>query len=196
MSLFDKVVGEVIPPESEEERRRAREKAQAFAAPDDWLGLILEQHARIEAAFAAVARAPGPASRWAALRSLALLLTAHANAEEAVIYPALVRAGHRWRARAGYKEQAQAKVMMAELEYLDPVAQEFLDELDNIRGSVAHHMYEEESKRLLDLKQLTVQEQEQLTDRFQQEFDRYLSNAPAGRAASTQNRPDSPPASR
>jgi hypothetical protein len=175
MALLDKVVGAVIPPESEDARRKAREKAQAFAGGVyDWLGLILDHHARIEAAFAAVAQAPAGTPRLAAFKSLALLLTAHSNAEESVIYPALVRLGHEVHAMHGYEEQAQTKVKMAELEYRDPSGQPFLDELDNIRGAVAHHMYEEENGRLLDLKQLSAHDQDTLTRRFQQEFDRYL----------------------
>jgi hypothetical protein len=59
MALLDRVVGETIPPGSESARGKAREKALAFAKPDDWLALIL---------------------------------TAHSNAEESVIYPALARA--------------------------------------------------------------------------------------------------------
>ena len=188
MSLLDKLIGEVVSPESQEARRRARQKAQAFADPHDWLALILEQHLKIDAAFAAVARAPGPASRWAALKSLAVLLSAHANAEETVIYPALLRGGRRAQAMAGYREQAQAKIRLASLEYLNPVAPGFLRELNHIRDAVAHHTYEEENGRLLELKQLDPPEQERLTRRFQQEFERCMRKAPAtqpagGRAA-------------
>lgn len=180
MALLDRIVGEIVPPESESARAKAREKALAFAKPDDWLGLILEHHDRIEAAFAAVvAASPGP-SRQTALESLALMLTAHSNAEESVIYPALARAGHDVHALEGYKEQAQAKIKMADLERQDPTLQAFLDALDQIRGAVAHHMYEEENGRLLDIKQLPAAEQQELTHRYRQEFDRYFgSDSPA-----------------
>src|SRR6185312_3381214 len=104
IALLDRVVGETIPLESESARRKAREKALAYAKPDDWLGLILEHHDRIEAAFAAVVAASAGPSRQAAFKSLALILTAHSNAEESVIYPALVRAGHDVHALEGYKE--------------------------------------------------------------------------------------------
>lgn len=174
MALLDRIVGEIVPPESESARAKAREKALAFAKPDDWLGLILEHHDRIEAAFAAVvAASPGP-SRQTALESLALMLTAHSNAEESVIYPALARAGHDVHALEGYKEQAQAKIKMADLERQDPTLQAFLDALDQIRGAVAHHMYEEENGRLLDVKQLPAAEQQEITRRYRQEFDRYF----------------------
>jgi len=81
-----------------------------------------------------------------------VLLTGHANAEEAVIYPALVHFGHKSHAMTGYTEQAGAKANLGELEYLDPMGQDYLDKLEHIRGAVVHHMYEEESDRFLDLK--------------------------------------------
>jgi hypothetical protein len=63
---------------------------------------------------------------------------------------------------------------MGELEYLDPMSSEFLDELEHIRGAVAHHMYEEEGDRFLDLKSLPPSDQARLTARYMEEFDRYV----------------------
>jgi len=180
---LDKLIGEVVSPESEDARRRARQRAQALAEPHDWLALVLEQHLKIDAAFSAVLRAPGPASRRAGLKSLTILLTAHASAEETVLYPALLRGGRRAQAMAGYREHAQAKIRIANLEYLDPVAPQFLRELHHIRDVVAHHAYEEENGRLLELKQQAEPQQARLTQRFQQEFERYISRAPAAQLA-------------
>jgi hypothetical protein len=176
MSLMDKVVAAVTPPESEKKRREARAKAQAAAGPNDWLALVLQHHVQIESAFAAVKAARDLTTRLAAQQELALLLTGHANAEEAVIYPALVYFGHKAHAMTGYTEQAGAKANMGELEYLDPMSQDFLDKLEHIRGAVAHHMYEEESDRFLDLKRLPVGDQMRLTQRYKQEFERYMGN--------------------
>src|SRR6185437_1656907 len=114
------------------------------------------------------------ATRRTALRSLAVILTGHSNAEESVIYPALVRAGHKSHALAGYTEQASAKAHMGELEFLDPMSQDFLDKLEHVRGAVAHHMYEEENDRFFDLKRLSAHDQEHLTERFREEFERYI----------------------
>ncbi|HEX3845199.1 MAG TPA: hemerythrin domain-containing protein [Steroidobacteraceae bacterium] len=176
MSFIDKVVAAVTPPESEVSRREARAKARAAAGANDWLALILNHHVRIEDAFAAVRIAQGAAARTSALNSLAIVLTGHSNAEEAVIYPALVRSGHKSHAMSSYTEQAGAKANMGELEYLDPESTEFLDKLEHIRGAVAHHMYEEESDRFLDLKQLPIEDQERMTHRYEEEFDRYMGN--------------------
>jgi hemerythrin superfamily protein len=176
MSILEKVVAAVTPAESGTARLEARAKARASAKPGDWLSLVLDHHTRIEDAFAAVRGAPAAAARLTALKSLALILTGHSNAEESVIYPALARAGHKSHATAGYEEQAQAKVNMGELENLDPVHQEFLDKLEHIRSAVVHHMYEEEHDRFLDLKSLSARDQEQLTRRYKEEFERYMGD--------------------
>lgn len=174
MSLLDKVVAAVTPPESEEARREARAKARAAAGSDDWLAIVLRHHEAIESAFAAVKTAPDATSRMAALKHLAILLTGHSNAEESVIYPALVRFGHKSHGMMGYTEQAGAKANMGELEYVDPMSQDFMDKLEHVRGAVAHHMYEEENDRFLDLKQIPAADQVRLTERFTEEFERYM----------------------
>jgi len=189
MSLLDKVVAAVAPPQTEQARREARAKAQAAAGANDWLELVLEHHVRIEDALAGVRSAQEPRARALALRTLSVLLSAHSNAEESVLYPALVRFGHKGHGMAGYTEHAGAKADIGELEYLDPMSQEFLDKLEHIRGAVLHHMYKEESDRFLDLRLLTVQEQDRLTRRFREEFERYMGEG-------TDVHPRSAPASR
>jgi hypothetical protein len=182
MSLLDKVVAAVTPPESEEKRREARAKAQAAAGQNDWLATVLQHHVQIENAFAAVKAASDLGTRLTAQKELAILLNAHANAEETVIYPALVHFDHKAHAMTSYTEQAGAKANLGELEYLDPMGQEYLDKLEHVRGAVLHHMYEEESDRFLDLKQLPVADQTRLTERFKEEFERYSGHEPQANA--------------
>lgn len=175
MSILDKVVAAVTPPESDEQRRQARERARACAGPNDWLSLVLEHHVQIDAAFDAVKRAPDALSRRRAQKELAVLLTGHSNAEEAVIYPAMVRMGEKASATMSFTEQAGAKINLGELEYLDPMSQDYLDKLEHVCGAVRHHMYEEESSRFLELKDKTpAAEQQLLTQRFREEFERYV----------------------
>jgi hypothetical protein len=175
MSVVDKVIAAVTPPESAEDRREARSKAAAAAAPGDWLAQILDHHRAIEAAFAAVKHATDAASRTAALKHLGVVLTGHANAEEAVIYPALADGGEKSHAGAGYEEQAMVKIQMALLEKLDPMSQDFLDKLEHIEGAVAHHVYAEEGNWYLDLKaKAPPQDQALLTKRYAEEYERYV----------------------
>jgi hypothetical protein len=174
MSLLDKVMAAVTPPETEAARRKVRAKALAEAGENDWLALILNHHMEIEDAFEAVKVSGDAQTRRMAENELAVLLSAHANAEESVIYPALIHFGHKMHGTAGYTEQAGAKANLAELEYMDPMSQEYLDKLEHIRAAVAHHVYEEEKDRFLDLKKLGPAEQTRLTMRYEEEFERYM----------------------
>ena len=178
MSILDKVVAAVTPPESDEQRAEARAKARNAATDGDWLSLVLEHHRQIEAAFAAVKAAPDAADRIGAQKRLALLLTGHSIAEEAVIYPALVAANEEAHSTKAYTEQSAAKVQMGLLESLDPMSQEYLDKLEHIRGAVAHHVYEEEGNWFLDLKtKLPPADQTKITFRYQEEFSRYTRDS-------------------
>ena len=89
MSIIDRMIAAVTPPESDEARLEARTKATRAALPGDWLDQILQHHMDIEDAFGDVRAAPDATRRTAQLKQLALVLTGHAIAEEAVIYPAL-----------------------------------------------------------------------------------------------------------
>ena len=89
MSMLDKIVAAVTPPESEEDRMRARMEARSAATDGDWLDQILGHHEQIENAFAIAEGATGTEARKTALARLGALLTGHSSAEEAVIYPQL-----------------------------------------------------------------------------------------------------------
>jgi hypothetical protein len=175
MSMIDKVVDAVTPMESEEARGEARRRAEAAAGSGDWLALVLDHHRQLDAAFAAVKNARSAMDRRLAQKRLAVLLTGHANAEESVLYPALALQGEKSHAQTAYSEQAAAKTDMAALEDLDAMSQEYLEKLEQIRGAVAHHMYEEEGRWFLQLKEKVPQlDQTKLTVRYREEFSRYL----------------------
>lgn len=196
MSILDKAIAAITPPESDEARAEARQKAQAAAGQNDWLAMVLDHHRQIESAFAEARSAAGAAERRVAFRQLAEILTGHANAEEAVLYPQLADAGEKAEAMMGYEEQAMVKVQMAKLEMLDPTSQAWLDKLEHIRGAVLHHMYQEESDWLLALRQCAP-DQEMLTVRYREEFSRYIDGGkiagggqPAIRAETATLRPN------
>lgn len=174
MSVIDKVIAAVTPPESEESRREARESARRSAGNGDWLEQVLDHHLEIEAAFASVKEGTSAEERTAALKALALVLTGHANAEESVLYPALARVDEKAHAMMAYGEQAAAKVQMGLLENLPPMSQDFLDKLEHVRGAVVHHMYQEEGTWFLELKRKApLADQAKLAARYQEEYERY-----------------------
>lgn len=180
MSGIDKIIAAITAPESEEKRREAREKARALSRPGDWLSQILDHHEAIERAFNAVRSAPDVSGRRAAEKFLATLLTGHAIAEEAVVYPALAQVHEQHQANVAYTEQAAAKMQMAALETMDPMSQHYLDKLGHLEGAVKHHVYEEEHKWLLELlTRATPEMNQRISQRYREEFDRYMGVAKA-----------------
>jgi DUF438 domain-containing protein len=180
MSFFDKIVAAITPPESDETRLEARARARVETEPRHWLSLVLDHHELIEQAFAEAKAATTAQDRVAAQKKLALILTGHSNAEEAVIYPEMADHGHKAHAGLAYEEQAMTKVQLALLEKIDPLSEAFVDKLEHIRGAVTHHMYQEESSWLLDLRtELPPARQEAMGRRYQEEMNRYLSGASA-----------------
>lgn len=175
MSAIDKIISAVTPPESEEKRKEARAKARAMSTPGDWLGMILDHHERIDQAFEAVKAASDVAARRAAEKELATLLNGHLMAEEITVYPAIVHVGEKGQAEMGYTEQVAAKMQMAALSHIDPMSQDYMEKLGHLEGAVKHHVYEEESKRFLELKdKAPADEQERMAYRYREEFERYM----------------------
>lgn len=176
MSIVDKVIAAVTPPESDAARAKARAQARAAAKPGTWLAMVLDHHEQIEAAFAAVKNAKTREPRRAAQKWLAVLLTGHSIAEEVTIYPAMASNSEKIGAGLGYQEQSAAKGETAALEELDPMSQDYMDKLEHIRGAVAHHVYEEESSRFVKLQErATPETMARLTRRYKEEFERYMS---------------------
>jgi hypothetical protein len=192
MSIIDKAIAAITPPESEEQRIEARAEAKAAAEPGDWLSLVLDHHAQIEGAFADVEAAIDTPTRIAARKTLAVILTGHAIAEESVLYPALAQAHETGHADMGYTEQVAVKMQMAALEALDPESQAFLDKLEHIRGAVAHHVYQEEGNWFRELKEKAPADvQAQLTRRYEEEFQRYVGDGARGSSAPSASEPRS-----
>ena len=54
MSIIDKVVAAVTPPESDDARMKARATARSVAQPNDWRSSVIDHHGQIESLFAKV----------------------------------------------------------------------------------------------------------------------------------------------
>lgn len=174
MSILDKVVAAVTPPETDEARAEARAKAEGVATPGSWLSQVLDHHREIETRFADVLNATTAESRREAQKELALILTAHSIAEEVAIYPALAADKQVGHAELAYQEQSAAKMEMGLLERLDPTSQDYLDKLEHIRGAVAHHIYSEEGTWFVELmNDVAPAEKALITKRYKEEFERY-----------------------
>lgn len=173
MSIVDKMLGAITPPESHEAREKATAQARAAATPGDWLSMSLDHHGQIRAAFERAKTATSAEDRTAAFKALATVLNGHALAEEVVLYPALAKNGEKAHAGLAYTEQTTAKMQMAELERIDPTDEAWRDKLEHIQGAVLHHMFEEEGTWFLELKQ-KAPDQDFLTKRYAEEYGRYV----------------------
>ena len=175
MSFLDKIAAALTPPESDEDRAEARRTLTRHATGREWVTLAVDQHRQIESAFEQ-ARVAVPDARPGAVRHLGAVLTAHSIAEEGVLYPALVEAGHKGHATMAYEEQAMAKVQLAMLEKLDPASQEWTDKLEHIRGAVLHHIYQEEKDWFVEISDdAPASTDAMLGERFREEYDRYMT---------------------
>ena len=177
MSIVDKAIAAITPPESDKARVEATAKARATAGHGTWFALVLDHHDLLRSAFAETRNASQAGQQKAALKKLAALLLGHAQAEEAVLYPALAVAHEKAHAEMGYNEQAMVKMQMAQLEQLPPLSEEFNDKLEHIEGAVLHHMYEEEGTWFLELMD-KGEKHDMLTQRFREEFERYMEGKP------------------
>ncbi|MCR5875050.1 hemerythrin domain-containing protein [Phenylobacterium sp. J426] len=176
MSIIDKALGAITPPESDEKRAEATARARAAAQGDDWLSLALDHHDLIRAAFEACRTATQAHARVEAMEHLGRLLAGHSIAEEVVLYPALAKAGEKTHAGMAYTEQTTAKMQMAELERIDPATPEWADKLEHLRGAVLHHIFEEEGSWFLKIK-AEYDDQAHLTRRFREEAERHVETA-------------------
>lgn len=175
MSLLDKIAAAVTPTASEEDRAKARRDALSLAGQNDWLAMALDHHQQIERCFDRAFAAVDARGRRSALKELELILTGHANAEESVLYPALADEGEKGHATMAYEEQAMTKIQLAKLEKIDPMSDEWGEKLEHIEGAVLQHIYQEEHSWFPDLVRKTpTGEQSMLTQRFKEEFDRYV----------------------
>lgn len=154
------------------QRPVAADAARALAQPGDWLSCALEHHDHIRAAFETARRAPPGGARIAAMKGLAVVLNGHSLAEEVVLYPALAAVDAARHAQTAYAEQTEAKIQMAQLERLSPQSPDWLAQLEEIQAAVLAHMEEEESTFFIEIRERHA-DQDRLTARYREEFERY-----------------------
>ncbi|SES16398.1 hemerythrin domain-containing protein [Actinokineospora terrae] len=125
----------------------------------DVIELILADHRRFEDLFRRLR--DNSEDRVGALRDLAELLVAHAEAEEGEVYPALRRFqdidAHE--VEHGAEEHAEGhQALLALMEVGDPEAQEWDEKLEDLVKAINHHVDEEE-RTILNAARDTVPEQ-------------------------------------
>lgn len=180
MSFLDRIAAAVTPAASDEKRAEARREAERLSSSEDWLAIILQQHKEIENLVSEGLSAQGADARLKAVRDLERVLTGHATAEEAVLYPDISEYAGKTHAGMGYEEHAMTKVQLAKLEKLDPQSEEWREKLSHIQSALQQHMYQEEGSWLPELAENTPSDEKaRMTARFIEEYERYCGTGSA-----------------
>jgi hemerythrin superfamily protein len=175
MSFLDRLAAAVTPAASDEDREEARRKVERLAQDELWLRPIIDQHRQIEMCFQEARMASGAHSATRAVEELATLLTGHATAEEAVLYPDVAEFSGKTHAGMAYEEHAMTKIQLAKLKNLDPSSEEWREKLEHIESAVQQHIYQEEDEWLPDLADKLPKERKSLlSQKYDREFDRYM----------------------
>lgn len=112
---------------------------------DDVIGVLLEQHARIEELFSAIETAHGTV-RQALFQELRALLVVHETAEELVLRPLTRDAGAGDVADTRNEEEKDAIELLKRLEQLDVAGVDFSTEFSALGKGVLEHANREETE--------------------------------------------------
>ena len=123
----------------------AEDRAKAAELPEgDVIRILLEQHARIRDLFQDVRSAEGE-HKQQAFDELRALLAVHETAEEMVLRPVSSEAAGKAVAEARNDEEAEANVVLKELEKLDVAGADFDAKLAEFQKAVEEHAEAEEN---------------------------------------------------
>jgi len=125
----------------------------------DVVELILTDHRRFEDLFRDLRSADG--ERHAALAELSALLVAHAEAEELEVYPAIRRSSEvdDDEVDHGAEEHAEGhEALLGLLEAGEPGSASWDEKLEELSGSITHHLDEEERTILNDARHTLTEE--------------------------------------
>lgn len=173
MSFLERIAAAIAPVASVQQRADARARLEELAEGNPFAGEILDQHMQIEELFAEARTASGEEAE-AIVFELALLLNAHSQAEEAVVYPEIEINSGKAHAGMAYDQHAMTKAQLAALQKLKPGTKEWAEKLDHIESAVQQHVYQEESSWLPDvIRFASVAEKRRMSVEFRDYFERF-----------------------
>jgi hemerythrin superfamily protein len=149
--------------------------AETMDAGGSWLDMVKAHHAMIADTFDRIlATSDAEIARREELQQrLAYVLTAHAFAEENVLYPALANLGLTAAMDQLYAEQAQAKVINAHLGWSPKGDPSWLQKVAAMKTAVLHHAKDEEEGDLFPrLQQAAGPMNAGLTEGYARQFSR------------------------
>jgi hemerythrin superfamily protein len=120
--------------------------AQTMASGGNWFDMVKAQHMLIAQNLDQILATSDEQAteRMRLQKHLGYLLTAHSVAEENVIYPAIARMGMTSDSDRLYMEQAQAKVVNADLSMTPAGTSAWRDHVSALRTAILHHAKVEE----------------------------------------------------
>lgn len=145
----------------------------------NWMQQVKAQHLEIVRHFQMLKRPMGAPGRMAGLMSLKNVLTAHSIAEETSIYPAIALTVDRGGADMLYKEQQDAKVMLADIDNMmamDPRA-DYMGKLTALESAVTAHAISHEESDLYPklMRSAPAPMNAKVTKDFREAFTRYYN---------------------
>ena len=131
--------------------------------------VIRMDHQKVNVLFTEINKTDDPQKRQEYFGQLYKDLTAHSEAEEAIVYPAVRPYYKDADTQELYDEQAEMKVILKEIKSLDPSSSEFLAKVNQLKDIVMDHVRQEESTFFAAIRDnFSSAQSEQLATQFKQ----------------------------
>src|SRR3954451_1524622 len=115
------------------------------ANSDDAIGLLKEDHRKVEKLFTDFESAKGEGRKERLARQICLELTIHTKIEEEIFYPACQGSVEEDLLKESYVEHDAAKLLIAEIEAAGGESDDFFDaKVKVLQEEIEHHVEEEE----------------------------------------------------
>jgi len=154
MAAFSGVVGSVVTQNSDKQDLNIQD-------------LIRMDHAKVNTLFTELLASNDPQKIQEYFGQLYKDLSAHAEAEEEVVYPRIRPFYGQNDTQELYDEQAEMKRTLDEIKAIDPSSPQFKDKIKQLMDAVGDHIRQEESSMFAAIRNnLSTQESEQLSTEF------------------------------
>lgn len=154
MAAFSGVVGSAVTQTSDKQDMNVQD-------------VIRADHSKVNTLFTQIGATDDPQKIQEYFGQMYKDLTAHAEAEEQVVYPAVRGFYGEGDTKELYDEQAQMKQMLDEIKATDPSSSQFKDKVKQLMDVVGDHMRQEESTMFAAIRNnLSSEQSEQLATQF------------------------------
>jgi hemerythrin superfamily protein len=136
------------------------------------LEIIYEDHRKVETLFKEIKKTDDPNKRQEFFGQIFKDLTAHANAEEDVVYPAIREKLPK--TQQLYDEQAEMKQLLEDIKSTSATSPAYMEKIQQLKRMVKEHVNEEESNMFAKFRQVMNEDQlEALAKQFKEAKNRH-----------------------